>query len=503
MSSFIRMAACSILGVILCAVATERVSALGFEEFGPAGEHIGRSSDWAKGVEDMLRHPSRVYQRDVNGYVQAYYKGGIDTINDLLDLFAKVDLPRHEVIIRPGTASAESFHGKQTAYEVEFDLPSGLLLHHAREHARSGLYSTTPRLILQIDDGLADKLGGLIVPAKVSMRTTAFRPEDALAHVDSDDRSLRFRAINFLGEAGNSTPDVAEALQRASENEDESIRNAAKRAIEKIEKANEPEARTLRERVDAFVKNHPQATAVPGAVELLETLQKIDAEYGEGFTATGTISRPGTTGPAQFAAWTVTMGNGRLVVEERAIEDGDETLSNGRFASTIYIGPDFMVMLHRGRIWVDGELIETQPVASFESPGTTYDLLVGRLLWPLGRGVSRQLECITEVVLRADGMLLVKGDGRGQTHWEMCIDPASDYLIRSAKWFHGDEKASARSAENIGTIRESNRSVPHTARWTEGEAAYPVSISVSSVSDKMDDELIRRVEEELEERRAW
>lgn len=34
---------------------------MGQERFGPAGEHISRSSDLPKGVEDVLRHPSCVY----------------------------------------------------------------------------------------------------------------------------------------------------------------------------------------------------------------------------------------------------------------------------------------------------------------------------------------------------------------------------------------------------------------------------------------------------------
>ena len=34
-----------------------RADAIGFEQFGPAEEHIGRDPDWPRGVEDLLRHP--------------------------------------------------------------------------------------------------------------------------------------------------------------------------------------------------------------------------------------------------------------------------------------------------------------------------------------------------------------------------------------------------------------------------------------------------------------
>ena len=109
---------------------------MGMEAFGPAGEHIGRSPDWPKGVEDVLRHRSRAYWQWVNGNERAYYDGDIRTVNELLDLYSRVDLAEHPVVIRPGRPSANSFHGKLTPYVVEFDVPEGISLHHARKHAK-------------------------------------------------------------------------------------------------------------------------------------------------------------------------------------------------------------------------------------------------------------------------------------------------------------------------------------------------------------------------------
>src|SRR5262245_62050362 len=79
-----------------------RAAALGFESFGPAGEHVGGPADWPKGIPDVLRHQSRVYWYDVNGSERAYYDGDVEAINDLLELFSQVDLAQHDVIIRPG-----------------------------------------------------------------------------------------------------------------------------------------------------------------------------------------------------------------------------------------------------------------------------------------------------------------------------------------------------------------------------------------------------------------
>jgi hypothetical protein len=96
--------------LLLATPGIERANAMGMEDFGPAGEHIGRSPDWPKGVEGVLRHQSRVYWYDVNGSEAAYYDGDIQTVNELLTLFSNIDLAEHAVVLRPGRPSAKSFH---------------------------------------------------------------------------------------------------------------------------------------------------------------------------------------------------------------------------------------------------------------------------------------------------------------------------------------------------------------------------------------------------------
>ena len=144
MSVSVRLA-CSAVALIMATLSAQPASAAGMENFGPAGEHIGRSGDWPKGVEDVLRHPSRVYWNWVNGNENAYYDGDIETVNELLKLFAKVDLTSHHVVIRSGRPSARSFHGKITPYAVQFELPGGIYLGHIRRHASTGLYPLIQR----------------------------------------------------------------------------------------------------------------------------------------------------------------------------------------------------------------------------------------------------------------------------------------------------------------------------------------------------------------------
>ena len=198
--------------LVLASISVERAAALGLEAFGPAGEHISRSPDWPKGVEDVLRHGSRAYWYDVNGGAAAYYDGDIQTVNELLDLYSRVDLAKHPVVIRPGRPSAKSFHGNLTPYVVEFEVTGGIYLYHAQEYAGTGLYSMTPRMIVYLDAALAEHLDELKVPGNVTLSALAVQVEDALAHADDMDRGLRHRAIVALGDAADTSAASIKAL---------------------------------------------------------------------------------------------------------------------------------------------------------------------------------------------------------------------------------------------------------------------------------------------------
>ena len=62
-----RWAICALVCLLVVGVPAGSVAGMGIEEFGPVGEHLSRSPDWERGVEEILRHPSRVYWYDVNG----------------------------------------------------------------------------------------------------------------------------------------------------------------------------------------------------------------------------------------------------------------------------------------------------------------------------------------------------------------------------------------------------------------------------------------------------
>jgi hypothetical protein len=433
--------------MLVVAIGDRQASGMGMESFGPAGEHISRSADWPKGVEDVLRHPSRVYWRDVNGSEWAYYDGDLATVNELLALYSKIEMAEHPVVILAGKQQAASFHRKLTPYTVEFVVPGRMEIHFRQRDGRARQHPQVPTLIIALDEALAEDLDSLKIPKNVTLQ--------------------------------NSVSGVAPG-------------ESEPQAVESIDPA-------LWQRVTEFVNDHPQRARVPSPQELLEALRKVDAEYAQGFTARGTRTEPES--PNKLIAWTVTMDSGKLVVEQRDVEDADHPPAAGRIEYTQYLGPERMGSIDGSRLWIDGKLSEARPHATFEPVGSTYDLLVGRLLWPLGRGFSRRIDRVTSVTPDSDGLLRVKaecGDGILVNRWELRIDSRADFLVCQAKGFSRDEKTPAYTVETAGVLTGGGRSVAHTARWIEGASA-PASISVTSVSGEADEELIRQTEKRLDE----
>ncbi len=312
-----------------------------------------------------------------------------------------------------------------------------------------------------MNEALAKHVDELDVPGRVSLHETTHRVEDALAQIESSDRSLRVRAITVLGEAGDSAPVVLEALKRAVASDDETARNRAQRAIEQIEQANAVGQRALKQKVTAFLKKHPQRLRTPRPTELLEILREIDDTYAKGFTAMGTMVEPDLSGSGRLVAWKITMGDGRLVLRKRAIDDPPKP---GRLEETIYVGPSQMIMIQRSGVYVNGKLIETKPRISFEPVGSTYDILIGRALWPLGRGITRSIRRITQVAANADGTLAAVAESHAsRIRWELTIDPQANFLVRSAKGFRHRAPDAAYTIDTAGVLASGERSTSHPA----------------------------------------
>jgi hypothetical protein len=96
----------------------------GQEHFGPDDkDQMGWSPDWPDGTKSILAHESRVYSTWVNGFGRYYFDATVQQINELLDLFSKLQILDHEVWIESGRQTCQSFQKKPVGYNAFFYIP--------------------------------------------------------------------------------------------------------------------------------------------------------------------------------------------------------------------------------------------------------------------------------------------------------------------------------------------------------------------------------------------
>ncbi len=124
--------------VILMAVPLLLVMAVPDCAFGLATEHIGpdrgahSQPDWAHGLEDVVRQPSRVYSRWVNGNENFYFNVESDKLSELIVAYSRVGLRDHVVRVVQGEPLVKSFKGLGFSYNVNMKVLSGIALWHAK-----------------------------------------------------------------------------------------------------------------------------------------------------------------------------------------------------------------------------------------------------------------------------------------------------------------------------------------------------------------------------------
>jgi hypothetical protein len=319
-------------------------------------------------------------------------------------------------------------------------------------------------LTISLDAALAEHLDELKIPANVTVRETWANTDEVLAHADNENSKWRHAAIAALGFSGDSSDAVIKVLERVADDENKSLREAGQKSLEQLAAEKSPEAQELRTRVVKFVREHPNRMRVPTPKELLTILRDTDAAYAQGFTARGTRVEAADTGAGDFFEWAVTIGNDRIVIERKHVENANYPRRQGRSEDTIYAGPERIGTIHGSRLWANGELIDAKPFTRFEPVGPNYDLLIGRVLWPLGRGFSRCIDRITNVTQDSSGLLKVtaENDDGLMSRWELMIDPIAGYLVRQAKGYHGNEAEPRFIVDGGGVITGGGRSVLHT-----------------------------------------
>ncbi len=236
--------------------------------------------------------------------------------------------------------------------------------------------------------------------------------------------------------------------------------------------------------------------------EILTKLKSFDAVYAAAFTASG--NRPGW--PKK--KWKLTMLDGEIVYEEQVVEIPEPAEDRmGRFIAfrrTFYVGPK----VQAEHDWV-GRIRRYGPLDPWpeKSPGpatggslkvvrpdaSTYMLLINRPLLCLGRGYSKYITDIKEVVKQEDGRLKITADGidigsRPGATWEVVVDPDAAYMVCSGKL--ADNKKRVSSFANSGLKKYDARCVPEKA---ECKGAFiNASFEIQSASPEADFELLKR-----------
>ncbi len=494
MNASIPRIGCLILACFCIGSQAQQAFGLGMEAFGPAGERVGMQPDWPKNVEGLLSHSARVYWRDVNGDDHSYYNGGISEINELLALFSKVGLKKRQVIILAGSPNVSSFNGeKKIPYAAEYHLPGGLYLWHAKEHIKTGLYPTVPRLLIHVSNDWVDDLAKLEIPKNVVLYAEEY-DSALLMKAAAEGSKQRSRAIQLLASSDIPSAEVRALVEEASKSDVQYVNKTAKLALDKWSSADGTQRKSLQAKVAAFVEAHPQHYKLPTPDEVLAKLRAIDEKcQTDGFTASGTL----VDSSKRMMNWTVTMGKGNLVIREAAVDEA----ATGRISHTLFKNDERMGSIQQSQMWVKGKLSKSKAFKSFEPVGKTYDLLIGRILWPLGRGFTSRISEITKVTPEPDGTLFVEakeGDGLS-IRWELIVDPEADFVVRQAKGFRRDEVDPEYIVDAVGLFATNDRSTNHTSRWVEGTNGQTVSFAVHDVSSKPDVKLMFDVEKTLRE----
>ncbi|MEQ9410182.1 MAG: hypothetical protein RIK87_20775 [Fuerstiella sp.] len=125
--------------------------------FGLASERIGpdpRTSpqpDWAHGLVELPRHPSRVYSLWVNGNDTFYFATEDEQLSELIHSFSRVRLRDHVVRLKSGEPVVKSFKGEAFRFNVSLNVLGGIALWHSRKtDPKPQTYE--PVLTIYVDD---------------------------------------------------------------------------------------------------------------------------------------------------------------------------------------------------------------------------------------------------------------------------------------------------------------------------------------------------------------
>lgn len=154
---------------------------MAFEHFGPDKEATAQPH-WQHGLVELVRYPARVYSIDINGNETYHYKASHQQIQEMIDLFSKMRLRDHHVVLSSKPPQVTSFKKDTIHYNVSLHAVNGIALWYAREQYSKGTpidLPLSPRLTLYLnpDDPavqslvwpkhliIENQLGGIEIPS--------------------------------------------------------------------------------------------------------------------------------------------------------------------------------------------------------------------------------------------------------------------------------------------------------------------------------------------------
>ncbi|MEX2176627.1 MAG: hypothetical protein WD872_19835 [Pirellulaceae bacterium] len=140
--------------------------ALGTEEFGNQPLSPANYTQWP-GIVPLVNDAARVYQNWVNGNEHFYYRGTTKQLNAAVAHFAKVEMDKHVVVLRPGPGVAPSFHERKTPFNWSLHVIGGIA--QARPAGPGEEFDWPKHPLLTIYTGGDIDLAKLEIPAGVSV----------------------------------------------------------------------------------------------------------------------------------------------------------------------------------------------------------------------------------------------------------------------------------------------------------------------------------------------
>ncbi len=270
---------------------------------------------------------------------------------------------------------------------------------------------------------------------------------------------------------------------------------------------------------------------------ILAKLRAFDAKYESGLTVTAYSPgekhnyRPmGSRGagvpdrflPAIGKHWTLTMAEGRRVLIVKSAEVPISTFrpvaltvpeaKAGRgfpgveVADRTFWGQDYVGKVSVYRTYTrEGRqikvLAENTSVYFCLPDDRSWDRPLMQLMWSMGRGYSKYIHELDSAVRLPNGSVKCSGPGTDNpsdtdpARWELIVDPAADYMVRSAKFAEEGDPSAFYEVTTSGTKIMDKRIVPKTAVWRSGDTR--LMFSFRDVGQEPDSALLKTTEQAM------